>query len=87
MNLESIYRAPLFPKLNQANVAEGAQPDDRCQLSHFLCAEGRTIHKDNRTTCLEETRQHSSAGQYHPYSEAWWGTRQDGGKDEDSNVE
>ncbi|KAK3542834.1 hypothetical protein QTP70_004639 [Hemibagrus guttatus] len=24
------------------------------------------------TSCLDETRQRSSPGQYHPYSEAWW---------------
>lgn len=34
MNLESIYRAPLFPKLNQANVAEGAEPDDHSVSCH-----------------------------------------------------
>ncbi|KAK3574571.1 hypothetical protein QTP86_010183 [Hemibagrus guttatus] len=54
-----------------------------------------------QASCLEETRHHSSPGQYHPYSEAWWWqhhavgmffssrnweTSQDGGKDECSNV-
>ena len=66
--------------------------------------EGLSDHEKQHplVSCLEETRHHSSPGQYHPYSEAWWWqhhavgkffssrnweTSQDRGKDECSNVQ
>ena len=91
---------PLLSKRHMAACLEFAKmhlKDSQTTRNKILWSDEITLWRE----CQAETRHHSTPGQYHPYSEAWWWqhhvvgmffssrnweTSQDRGKDEFSNV-
>ncbi|KAK3543137.1 hypothetical protein QTP70_011676 [Hemibagrus guttatus] len=101
-------RKPLLSKRNMTACLEFAKrhlKDSQTMRNKILWSDETKIKlfwPEWQVSCLEETRQGSSPGQYYPYTKAWWWqhhavgmffsgrnweTSQDGGKDECSNVQ